>query len=150
MDISLKEITNDNWIECICLTTNEDNSHTVFEKFVASNALSIAQSKIQNGWIIKAIYAESTMVGFAMFGYTEEHKFYEICRLMIDHKFKRKGYGFKALLIIINEMKSNKDCKEVFLSFDPENIVAKKLYEKVGFENTGKKIDGELLYKLNF
>lgn len=149
MSINLKEIINENWIECIRLTTNEDNSNTVFQKFVASNALSIAQSKIQEGWTIRAIYEENTMVGFTMYGYSVENKFYEICRLMIDHKFQRKGYGIKAMLIVIDEMRSNKDCKEVFLSFDPQNEGAKKLYEKVGFVNTGEIIDDELLYKLN-
>jgi diamine N-acetyltransferase len=148
MGIILKDITNENWIKCICLTTNKDNTNTIFEEFVASNAVSIAQSKVQEGWITKAIYNNDTMVGFTMYGYSNEYKFYELCRLMIDYKYQQSGYGTETLLKVIDEMRNWKECKEIFLSFDPENIVGKKLYESLGFKNTGKFIDDELLYKL--
>jgi len=62
MTINLRDITNENWIECIFLTTNKEGKHFVCEKFVASNALSLAQSKVQKGWITKAIYNGETMV----------------------------------------------------------------------------------------
>ena len=148
MDIILKDITNDNWIQCIKLSTNKDKTLTIFEEFVASNAVSIAQSKIQEGWITKAIYYEDTMVGFTMYGYCNDNDLFELCRLMIDYKYQQKGYGTRALVKIIDELKKWEDCKEIFLSFDPENIIGKNLYEKFGFIDTGKIIDGELLYKL--
>ncbi|WP_397538506.1 GNAT family N-acetyltransferase [Rummeliibacillus pycnus] len=148
MNINLRDVTEENWIKCISLTTNTDGSNTVFEEFVASNAASIAQSKIQDGWITKAIYDEDTIVGFTMYGYAFEDEIYEICRLMIDYKYQQRGYGTQALLKVIDEMKSWNDCNEIFLSFEPENKVAKKLYEKLGFIDTYKIVDGEILYKL--
>ncbi|EEL48502.1 MULTISPECIES: GNAT family N-acetyltransferase [Bacillus cereus group] len=148
MSISLRDITNENWIECIFLTTNKEDQHFICEEFVASNALSLAQSKIQKGWITKAIYNDETMVGFTMYGYCEQHHFFEICRLMIDHKHQGKGYGKTALLHVIDELRKNTDCHEIFLSFEPKNIVAKQLYEVIGFEDTGRMIDGECLYKV--
>lgn len=149
MNLCLKEINEDNWVECIFLTTNENNKHFVCEEFVASNALSIAQSKIEKGWITKAIYDDDKMIGFTMYGYCYENNFYELCRIMIDYKYQGKGYGKTALAIIIEEMKKLKDCSEIYLSFDPENKIGKHLYESFGFKNTGKIIDGELLYCLN-
>ena len=138
MSVNFRDITDENFIECIKLTTNKDDSHTIFEEFVASNAFSIAQSKVQDGWVIKGIYEDDTMVGFTMYGFSFESNFYEICRLMIDHKYQHRGYGSVALIKIINEMKCFENCHEIFLSFDPKNNIAKKLYEKVGFEDTGK------------
>jgi len=148
MNIYFKDIDKENWKECIFLTTNKDGKHFLCEEFVASNALSIAQSKIEDGWITKAIYNENDMIGFSMYGYCYENNFYEICRIMIDHKYQGKGYGKAALQKIIEEMKKFRDCKEVFLSFDPENKVGKQLYETFGFKDTGKTIDDELLYSL--
>lgn len=148
MNIHFRDIDKENWKECIFLTTNKDGEHHLCEEFVASNALSIAQSKIEDGWITKAIYNENDMIGFTMYGYCYENNFYEICRIMIDHKYQGKGYGKAALQKVIEEMKKFKDCKEVFLSFDPENKVGKQLYEILGFKDTGKTIDGELLYSL--
>lgn len=150
MSINLRDITNENWLECIFLTTNKEDKHFVCEEFVASNALSLAQSKIQKGWITKAIYNDETMVGFTMYGYCEQYHFFEICRLMIDHKHQGKGYGKAALLQVIEEMRKDANCNEVFLSFEPKNIVAKQLYKSIGFEDTGRKVEGECLYKLPF
>ncbi|QAA32334.1 GNAT family N-acetyltransferase [Clostridium manihotivorum] len=149
MSIYLKDIDNQNWEQCIMLTTNKEGKHFICEEFVASNALSIAQSKIQKGWITKAIYDEDTMIGFTMYGFCYENNFYEICRIMIDHKYQGKGYGRKALGKVIEEMKSFKDCNEIFLSFDPENQIGKKLYESFNFKATGRIIDDELLYSLS-
>lgn len=148
VEVLLKEIDKTNWTKCIFLTTDPDNNHYLVEEFVASNAVSIAQSKIEKGWITKAIYNGNTMVGFAMYGYSEEHGVFEICRLMIDYKFQRQGLGRKALSLIIKEMSKNKECSEIYISFEPENHSAKKLYEEFGFENTGKILEDELLYCL--
>lgn len=148
MNIYLKDIDDENWEECILLTTDKDGKHFICEEFVASNAVSIAQSKVEKGWITKAIYAENTMVGFTMYGYNYEDNYYEICRIMIDHKHQGKGYGKIALRKVIEELKSFKDCNEIFLSFAPENQVGRKLYESFNFKNTGKIIEDELLYSL--
>ena len=152
-DVDLRDIDNENWEECIFLTTNKDREHFVCEEFVASNALSLAQSKIQKGWITKAIYDGDLMVGFTMYGFNYEHNYYEICRLMIDSKYQGKGYGKRALGEVIEEMKQIEGCKEIFLSFEPDNRVAKRLYESFNFKDTGKRMsvqtnDGELVYSL--
>lgn len=75
---------------------------------------------------------------------------YKIPYLSIDHKYQGKGYGKIALGKVIEEMKNFKDCNEIFLSFDPRNQIGKRLYESFNFKDTGKIIDGELLYSLNF
>lgn len=149
MNIYLKDIDNTNWKECIFLTTDKDGKNFVCEEFVASNAVSIAQSKIENGWITKAIFYEDNMIGFTMYGFCYESNFYEICRIMIDHKYQGKGYGKIAFGKVIEEMKNFKDCTKIFLSFDPRNQIGKRLYESFNFKDTGKIIDGELLYALN-
>lgn len=146
MKLYLKEIDESNWIECVFLTTNQDQQHFVREEFVASNALSIAQSKIEKEWITKAIYVDEVMVGFTMYGFNVEHNFYEICRLMIDYRYQGKGYGRLALQRVIDEMIAIDGCYEIYLSFDPNNIIGKFLYESFNFIDTGKIVDGEVLY----
>ena len=148
MSIYLKDIDEDNLVECTLLTTDKDGKHYVFEEFVASNAFSIAQSKVQKGWNVKAIYDDDLMIGFTMYGYCYEEAFYEICRLMIDHKYQGKGYGKLALIKIIEEMKKQEDCKEIYISFDPKNNIARSLYESLGFKDTGRTLEDELLFKL--
>ena len=159
--MKLVDITSDNWKAVIFLSTNETITVTrsgesyeakgmssLCEKFVASNALSIVQSVYENGWVIKAIEHEGELIGFTMFGWSEEEEFYELCRIMIDYHYQNKGYGTQAIKMILDEMKSRFGCKEVYLSTDPENIVGKHVYEKVGFRSENKMIDDEELFKI--
>ena len=159
--MKLVDITSDNWEDVIFLSTNETITVTrngesyeakgmpsLCEKFVASNALSIVQSVYENGWVIKAIEHEGELIGFTMFGWSEEEEFYELCRIMIDYHYQNKGYGTQAIKMILDEMKSRFGCKEVYLSTDPENIVGKHVYEKVGFRSENKMIDDEELFKI--
>ena len=148
MSIYLKDIDENNLLGCALLTTNKEGKNYVFEEFVASNAFSIAQSKVQKGWTVKAIYDDDLMIGFTMYGYCNEYGFYEICRFMIDHKYQGKGYGRRALVKIIEEMKKNEECKDIYISFDPKNNIARSLYESLGFKDTGKVLEEELLFKL--
>ena len=148
MNIILKDVTKENWMECINLRSSKDKVNSIFEEFVASNAFSIAQSKIEEEWVTKAIYDNETLIGFTMYGFYEKYKFYEISRLMIDYKFQQRGYGTQALLKIIDEMKNYKNCKEIFLTIGQGNEIAIKIYKEIGFKDTGRIIANELVYKL--
>jgi Acetyltransferases len=150
MGIELKDIDQSNWEACVLLTTNKENKHYIGEEFIASNVYSIAQAKIEKGWVIKAVYAEGIMVGFTMYGYCYDDQFYEIARLMVDHKYQGKGYGRATLAKVIEVMKNSYDFDKLYISFDPKNQIAKRLYESFHFQDTGKMIEGEQLYCLYF
>lgn len=131
----------DNWIQCIKLKVREDQKN-----FVASNVGSIAQSKFYPHWQPKGIYLDETMIGFIMFGPGEDEV--TIIRFMIDQEYQGNGYGRAALKKAIEELSENPAFKEINLSFEPENEVAKKLYESFGFKDTGEIDEGEIVYKL--
>ncbi|MFF2755325.1 GNAT family N-acetyltransferase [Psychrobacillus sp. NPDC058041] len=146
--MKLVEINKDNWLRTVLLTTNEDGNATVVEKFVASNALSIAQSIYETGWIVRGIEVEDKTIGFAMYGLDEDTNNYWICRLMIDYTCQGKGYGREAVQLILDEMKQLDGCETIYLSTEPDNEVAIKLYESFGFQKTGKINDGEAEFVL--
>lgn len=147
-EIKLVGVNKSNWMDVIFMTTNSNGQATICEEFVASNALSIVQSVFEENWTVKAVYADNILVGFTMYGYNDKELFYEICRIMIDRKYQRKGYGKQALRLVIDELRQKSDCNEIFLSTDPNNHKAINLYEGFGFESTGKEIDDEILYIL--
>ena len=148
--MQLVDISKENWLKVLFLTTNQSDVPTLCEEFVASNALSLVQAQFENGWITKAIEENGEIVCFTMYGYCEEHGFYELCRLMIDRKYQGKGYGTKAINLVLDEMKLLPGCGEVYLSTDAQNVIGKHIYEKKGFVDTGKMVDGEILYRLEF
>ncbi|MFT4416277.1 GNAT family N-acetyltransferase [Fredinandcohnia humi] len=139
--ITLKDITSENFFQCIFLKSENSTQYTLFEENVASNAFSLAQTKVEPEWVTKAIYnEEDKMVGFTMYGRSPVLNVYFITRLMIDHRYQGKGYGRLAMLEIIEQMKQF-PCDEIYTSFVPTNDRAKKLYTSLGFEDTGRSVE---------
>ncbi|MCM3364014.1 GNAT family N-acetyltransferase [Niallia sp. HCP3S3_B10] len=140
-DITLRDIDSTNFFQCILLKSQESKGYPLFEEHVASNAFSIAQSKVEPEWITKAIYnKESQMIGFAMYGLSPILNVFFITRLMIDYRYQGKGYGRLAMLEIIQELKEISS-GEIYTSFVPSNGRAKKLYTSLGFKDTGRVVE---------
>jgi diamine N-acetyltransferase len=74
--ITLKEITRDNFWDCISLEVSPEQV-----EFVTSNAVSIAQSKVQTECIPMAVYDDDLMVGFVMYCIDEDDSEYWIYRM---------------------------------------------------------------------
>jgi diamine N-acetyltransferase len=143
MNICLREVNRNNFIECLDLKIADDQYG-----FVRPNVYSIAQSKVSSHLIPLAIYNDEEMVGFTLHGRIPETGKYWIVRLMIDEKFQGRGFGKNATLMLINKMSEYKDCFEIFLSFVPRNKTAEKLYLDLGFDPTGETDeDGEIYMK---
>lgn len=73
--MKLIEIDKSNWLNVVFLTTNKENMPTLCEEFVASNALSIVQAQFEKTWITKAIEMDGQLIGFTMYGFSEEQNF---------------------------------------------------------------------------
>jgi len=72
---------------------------------------------------------------------------YNLWRLMIDEKYQNRGYGraaVKLALDFINTLPCGK-AEYCWLSYKPENEVARRLYQSFGFEETGEKDCDELI-----
>ena len=132
-DIRLIDVTVDNWENICCLNPGREG-----REFVASNAFSIAQSSFETGWVIKGIQIDKKLIGFTMYGYSEELKAYELCRFMIDEKYQGNGFGKCALQTIISQMFQSYNCDKIYLSTTPDNIKGKHIYENAGFIQTGE------------
>lgn len=127
MSVSLREITQDNFFDCMRLSVRKD------QPFVASNAFSVAESKIFPDWITKAIYYDEEIVGFMMYAIDYEENELYLCRFMVDQKYQGKGYG-KAALDRLKEIAMRDDnIHKITLSTNPENANGVRIYEKFGF-----------------
>ncbi|MFD1019526.1 GNAT family N-acetyltransferase [Thalassobacillus hwangdonensis] len=143
--IELKPIDRHNFFDVIDLKVAEDQ-----KAFVASNVFSLAQAKVYPECICLGIYHEDEIVGFTMYCMDADDNEYWIYRLMVDEKHQGKGYGLAAMEKLIELIKQDTSHNVIYLSFEPENTQAKKLYEKLGFEADGRVIDGEVVYKLTY
>lgn len=144
MEVILKDITMENFKECLNLKLNEAQ-----KKFVAPNIYSLAEAKADSVSVPHAIYCNDTMVGFIMYDYDTETNLGCISRLMVDLRHQGKGYGRMAMQEVIRRIRSIEGCKGIWTSFVPENVVADKLYESLGFKKTGEILDGEVVCKMD-
>ena len=133
MDVSIREITADNWVEAVKLKVKKAQ-----ENFVASNAVSLAQSKFHTFLECHGFFLDKDMIGFSATGKNPEDGKIWIARFMIGEQFQGNGYGKKCSTEIVEFLKEKHSCEEIFLDVSPENEVAIKMYQSVGFKDTGK------------
>ena len=143
--ITLKEIDRGNFFDVIKLGVDDEQ-----KGFVATNVFSLAQAKAFPECVPLAIYEDEVLVGFTMYCMDQEDHEYWIYRLMIDTKHQSKGYGKAAMEKLIERIQDDKQHRVIYISFEPENMRAQQLYEKLGFEVDGRVIDGEIVYKLEY
>ena len=144
--LSLVEIDRHNYLSILDLSVSEEQ-----RSFVASNTYSLAQAFVQPECVPLALYVENKPVGFAMYCIDESDREYWIYRLMIDQRHQGRGYGRAAMLLLIDRIRSEMDEQRprIFSSFEPQNEVAKSLYESLGFVPDGRVEYGEIVYRLD-
>jgi len=67
---------------------------------------------------------------------------------MIDYKYQNKGMGKIAVLKLLDLIREKYGHVNFYTSVEPENQIALKLYENLGFTNTNKLVYDELLLTL--
>ena len=142
MAVELREVTVENFRECIALAVRDD------QKFVAPNVYSLAQAKVDPGCVPRAIYADGAMVGFLMYEVDRERREVYLARLMVDRRFQHRGYGRRALELLVEIALAEPGVDAVTLSTRPDNVDGIRFYERFGFADTGVLDDGEEVFVL--
>ncbi|MHC4600811.1 MAG: GNAT family N-acetyltransferase [Planctomycetota bacterium] len=142
-DVSLREVTKETLPSILKLKVAPEQ-----EKFVAPNAVSIAEAHFENRAWFRAVCTGDAPVGFVMLYLDQEKPEYYVWRFMIDRDHQGKGYGAKALAKAIEHVRGLPNAKELWVSYVPEEGNPSPLYRKFGFEETGKVIHGEILMRL--
>lgn len=137
MNINFRDITSENFRELASLSVIDDQRN-----FIESNAYSLSHS-IYDGETFKAIYDNDLMIGFVMYSIDESSKNAWIDSYRIDEHLEDKGYFKSALAKILDIFENEFHCLKIGISEHPENTTAKKLYESLGFNFTGKMVENE-------
>ena len=140
--ILFKDITSENWKECIRLKLNDDE-----KEFISPNVYSIAEAQFYPKAISKAIYDDDQMVGYTLFGEDEDDSnLFYIDRLMISKDFRNKGYAYDSIRLIIKES-IKKGFTLIGTSVELENLKIQNLLKKLDFYTKNELDDsGEIIY----
>lgn len=151
----LKKVDGNNVWDILKLGVSESQ-----KDYVAANDVNIIEAYTAitgNGHAFPfGIYDGDKPVGFLMIGFDVDDYWtdapeiakgnYNLWRLMIDKNHQNRGFGREAVQLALDSIKSL-PCGEAeycWLSYEPENEVARRLYRSYGFEETGE-MDGEEL-----
>ena len=154
--LRIEKINGKNVWEILKLRVSESQ-----KEFVAANDVSIIEAYTTitaNGFAFPfGIYDGKTPVGFMMIGYDSADYWedtpdiarenYSLWRLMIDENYQKKGFGREAVALGLDFIKSFPCGKSEYcwLSYEPENEVARQLYRSFGFVETGDMVGGEII-----
>ena len=98
--VVLREITAAT-VRAICaLETSEAQ-----RRFVAPNAVSIAQAYFESRALFRAVYADELAVGFVMWKPADDPGVAYPWRFMIDRRHQRKGYARQAIMLLIDDVR---------------------------------------------
>lgn len=153
--VQLKPVDNSNVWKIIKLSVKEEQ-----RGFVASNTNSIIDAYVtvtaNKVALPFGLYQDDTLVGFVMLGYgvVDEEDEPEIAkenyclwRFMIDKSFQKQGLGKQAMQAVLDYIRTWPcgQAEYCWLSYEPENTVAKALYAAFGFEETGELCGDEVV-----
>lgn len=139
VNVRLVEVTADTVREVTSLRVSPDQ-----EKFVAPNAVSIAQAYFTKEHWFRVIAVDEELVGFVMIYTKVEEEAVFIWRFMIDQRYQRRGFGGAALQAVVSEVKTWPGVAALRLSFVDAPGGPESFYKANGFRRTGRVVDGEV------
>ncbi|HET7033392.1 MAG TPA: GNAT family N-acetyltransferase [Casimicrobiaceae bacterium] len=150
LPVSLREIDASTVRAILALTVAPDQ-----QKFVANNAVSLAQALFSPEAWYRAIYLTDEPVGFVML-YDEalrvpppEAPELFLWRFMIDARFQRRGIGSCALEQVISHARAKRNATSLGVSYVPGPGCPEPFYLASGFRHTGRVDDGEIVLELD-
>ncbi|MGW5849926.1 GNAT family N-acetyltransferase [Streptomyces sp. NPDC055254] len=142
--IRLAGVTDDNWRAVADIAPQDDQ-----RRFVAALAARYLLLSWRGGdWNSLAVMADDAVVGHVMWAYDDDGRHW-IGGMVVDASEQGKGVGRAAVRALARWLSERPDCREVCLSYHPDNTSAARLYESIGFTPTGESEDDEVVAALS-
>lgn len=143
-EVTLREVTKETIWPIMMLEVAEDQGH-----LVAPNSMSIAEAYFEPKAWFRAIYADDEPVGFVMLYDDSDTPKYYLWRMMIADAHQRKGYGRRALQLIVDYVTSRPGGSAITVGAIPGEGSPQPFYEGFGFVATGEVKGGEVILQLD-
>ena len=132
MEVSLRPLTHENFMECWNLEISEQQRQDA----LLDDMHTILKDAVEEKELIKLVIFDDTAnvaVGFAQIRGWPDHLTYDIGKFLIGEKFQRKGFGTAALRKIIADLFAKPDCQKITVTYMFFNESAEPFYQKLGF-----------------
>lgn len=143
--LRLEPVTSKNWRDAVFLTTDPEHENPLDQQWVTSTAFSMLQAAYEENWDCRVIYDGETAVGFVFYGLWKENRPL-LCRYTIDIDQQGRGYGQRALPLVVDQICAQYHSRRVYVTLERANERAVHLYEKFGFRDTGETDENESVF----
>ena len=141
--ITLREISEDNYIECLDLRAS-----VVSGDYVDPVAYSLAEAWVYyNDTRPFSIYSGDTMVGFVSMYVGEENC--QIINFLIDDAYQRQGFGTQAAKLCTDYLRREFHASRVSAPVHEEHTAAQTFWAKLGFVKSDTVEDGYVFMRLS-
>ncbi len=133
--LRLTEVTEENWLEVASLSVHDDQ-----KSFVAPAIGILARGYVYRDCRARVYVIENdgAVIGAALVReFSDEPLGYDLQEFMIDGQYQGKGYGSRALRLILEELRKEGRYDHVEICVKKEDAAAIRLYEKHGFVDSG-------------
>ena len=133
--LRLTDVTEDNWLEAASLSVKEDQ-----KGFLAPAIGILARGYVYRdcGAKVHVIENDGVIVGLALVReFTDEPLGYDLQPFMIDQRYQGRGYGSRALGLILDGLRKEGRYDHVEVCVKKDDAAAIRLYEKHGFADSG-------------
>jgi diamine N-acetyltransferase len=143
VEIELREITSET-VRAICnLEVAADQ-----RRFVAPNAVSIAEAHFEPKHWMRAIYVDGEAAGFVLTYEDAAEGTNYVWRFMVAEDYQGRGIGRRAMELLLDRWRGL-GAAAAALSVVEGNPAAVGFYESLGFRLTGEREHGELVMRLD-
>ena len=142
--VTLLPVDAANWRDVARLTVTTEQ-----ERFVATPTYYLALCAYGDVWHPLAAYAEDRVVGLLMWGIDDADDSCWLGGILVDRSHQGRGFGRAIVREALDLLRVQTGRTEFALSYQPENLVARRLYAALGFVETGEEDDGEVVARLS-
>ena len=142
--VTLRPVSRANWRDIAKLEVTAAQ-----REFVAEPCYYLALCHYDNKWQPLAIYLDERVIGFLMWAVDPADGSCWLGGIFVDHSYQRRGYGRQAVQAAIAMLAEERGYQYFALSYQPANIVAKHLYDTLGFTEMDEWEDDEVVARLS-
>lgn len=137
-EVRLVDIGSHNWRDVAAVTARAEQT-----EFVAPTTYYLCLSHFHGDWTCLAVETDGEIVGHVMWALDDDAGW--IGGLVVDARRQGAGIGAAAVEALCSRLSERPEITNIALSYAPQNAVARRLYARLGFVETGEMEGDELV-----
>lgn len=133
--VTLRDINYTNYEACADIQITKEQG--VFTNDPVWSLVQAAYAEFKDESKLYAIYDDNDIAGLIRLDYFHIG-WYEFTNLIIDTAHQGKGIATEACLLVLDKFRQDGRYSTVRIGVSPDNLAAIRVYEKIGFRNTGE------------